>query len=204
MCNLIINVTRYVTWCVTLFLNFMNGLTTWENLFWAVIWSSIVGRYCRNWHGPAKLCPDGLLTFKPIAIINSCYSLGLQSILLYNCSWTQVVGCGHLHCQAINSLCDKRFDNFQCAQLLQTDHEYCTSLQISISSVTGIQTLMYTCKRCVKSHSHEFFDCLDHEFLNQENFCWSYALTNDHSGKFVHREINPLYIIEWSNYRNIW
>ena len=36
---------------------------------------------------------------------------------------------------------------------------------------TGIQTLMYTHKLCVKSHSHEFFNCLDHEFPNQENFC---------------------------------
>ena len=33
-----------------IFLNFMNGLTTWENLFWTVAWGSIVGHYCRNWH----------------------------------------------------------------------------------------------------------------------------------------------------------
>ena len=31
-----------------------------------------------------------------------------------------------------------------CAQLLQTDHEYCASLQTSISSITSVQTLMYT------------------------------------------------------------
>ena len=54
---------------------------------------------------------------------------------------------------------------------LQMDHEYCVSLQTSILSITGVQTFMYTHKLCMKCHSHEFFDCLDHKFLNWENFC---------------------------------
>ena len=65
------------------------------------------------------------------------------------------------------------WDFIVCAQLLQTDREYCASLQTSISSITGIQMLMYIRKLCViqKCNSLEFFDCLDREFLNQENFC---------------------------------
>ena len=60
-----------------------------------------------------------------------------------------------------------------CAQLLQTDRKNCASLHISISSITSAQTLLYMCKLCViqKRHLREFFDCLDHEFLNWENFC---------------------------------
>ena len=43
----------------------------------------------------------------------------------------------------------------------------------------------YMCKLCVKSHSHKSIDCLDREFLLK--------LRTDHLGKFIPREINPLY-----------
>ena len=43
-------------------------------------------------------------------------------------------------------------DYFLCAQLLQMDHEYSASLQTTISSITRVQTVMYTRKHCVKSH----------------------------------------------------
>ena len=61
-------------------------------------------------------------------------------------------------------------DYFLCAQLLQMNCEYCVSLQTGILSITGIQMLMYMCKLGVKSCSCKFFDCLDCEFLNLENF----------------------------------
>ena len=78
--------------------------------------------------------------------------------------------------QAINALHDKKglttWDFLVlCVQLLQMDREYCASLQTSILSINGVQMLMYTRKLCIKSHSREFFDCLDYEFLNWENFC---------------------------------
>ena len=59
-------------------------------------------------------------------------------------------------------------DGIVYAQLLQTVHEYFASLQTSISSINGVQMLMYmyTRRSCVKCGSHEFFDCLDSEFLN--------------------------------------
>ena len=56
-------------------------------------------------------------------------------------------------------------------------------------SITGIQTLMYTCKLCVKCRSHEFFKCLDHEFWKWENSAKSKASP---FGKFAPKEKNPL------------
>ena len=81
-------------------------------------------------------------------------------------------------------------DYFLCAQLLQTDREYCASLQTSISSITGIQILMYMHKLCVKSHLCECFECLDCEFLKLGKLLLK--LNTDCSGKFVPMEINPL------------
>ena len=40
----------------------------------------------------------------------------------------------------------------------------------------------------MKCHSCEFFDCLDHEYLNRA----AKAVRADYSGIFVPREINPL------------
>ena len=65
----------------------------------------------------------------------------------------------------LNTLRDKthkslKVGHMRLAQLLQTDREYCASLQTRISSITGVQTLMYTCKPCVKFHSRDFFDYL--------------------------------------------
>ena len=60
-------------------------------------------------------------------------------------------------------------DYILCTQLQQMDREYCTGLQTNISSITGVQMLMYMHKLCVKCCLSEFFDCLDCEFLNQES-----------------------------------
>ena len=68
------------------------------------------------------------------------------------------------------------------------DYVHVFDLGLGNASITSVQMLVYTCKLC---HSHEFFDCLDREFLNWENFCLK--LSTDHSGKFAPREINLLY-----------
>ena len=83
-------------------------------------------------------------------------------------------------------------DYFLCAQLQQAGRECCASLQISISSVSGIQTLMYTRKPCVKSaHSCEIFNYLDHEFSKSGKLLLKLEI--NHSGNFAPRKINPLY-----------
>ena len=53
----------------------------------------------------------------------------------------------------------------------------------------------YMHKLRVKCHSHEFFDCLDHEIFKLGNFCLSYIRAH-HSGKFAPSETNPLYSIQ--------
>ena len=140
------------------FLNFTNGLTSQENLLWAVTWSLIVGRYCRNWHernyvqmaykrlGPKPWVPVSSKVLQPTIAAEVRNSSGrVREFTL----------------QAINALCDKGFGHANyilCAQLLQTDCEYCASLQTSILYITSIQTFMYTHKRCVKCHSSECFE----------------------------------------------
>ena len=77
--------------------------------------------------------------------------------------------------QVIDALLDKRFGQMRLFSMYTaTPNE---------SSITGVQMLMYTCKLCVKSHSCEFFDCLDHEFLNWENFNY-FAKSTKHSYRF--------------------
>ena len=71
---------------------------------------------------------------------------------------------------------------------MQTNREYCVSLQTSILFIAGVQILMYTRKVCVKCHSHEFFDCSDREFLKFLLKQLAY-----HSGKFAPREIKFLH-----------
>ena len=61
--------------------------------------------------------------------------------------------------QAINTLHDKEFGHTRLYSLYAStakDHEYCANLQTNILSITGVYTLMYTCKVCVKCHSCEF------------------------------------------------
>ena len=47
-------------------------------------------------------------------------------------------------------------DCFICMQLLQTDREYCGSLETSTSSISRLQMLIYMHKICVKYHYCEF------------------------------------------------
>lgn len=59
----------------------------------------------------------------------------------------------------------------------------CTMAKVCVTSSCSYLLLCRSkCKLCVKSHSHEFFDCLDHEFLNWENLI---KLSTDHSGKYA-------------------
>ena len=58
-------------------------------------------------------------------------------------------------------------DCFLCAQPLQMDCEYCTGLKI-ITCLLPESRHSCTHVNCVKCRSHEFFNCLDHEFLNQK------------------------------------
>ena len=73
------------------------------------------------------------------------------------------------------------------------DSEYCASLQTSISSITGIQILMYMCirvaKLCVKCYSCEFSIVW---IMNSKSGKFLLKLRADHSGKFAPKEINPL------------
>ena len=99
-------------------------------------------------------------------------SHGLQSILVYNCSQSNSGGLMWviILLQAINALHNKRFETIFYVHSYW-NCEYCASLQSSISSIPGVQVLVYTRKFCVKSHSCELSDCLGREFLNWENFC---------------------------------
>ena len=68
-------------------------------------------------------------------------------------------------------------DYILCVQLLQTDREYCASLQTSISSITEIYRLMHMRKLCVKCHSCEFL------IVWIVNFKFLLKLRAHHSGK---------------------
>ena len=82
--------------------------------------------------------------------------------------------------------------------------QYCAGLQTNILSIfcytippgtckeayywQGLNAYIYMCKLYVKCRSHEFFNCLDCEFLNQKNFSKAksspfgkiYTYENDH------------------------
>ena len=49
-------------------------------------------------------------------------------------------------------------------QLLQKDYEYYANLETGISSITAVQTLMYTHKLSVKCHPCEFLIVYNCEF----------------------------------------
>ena len=79
-----------------------------------------------------------------------------------------------------------------CATILQTNCEYYASLQTSISSITGIQTFMYTCKLYVKFHYELSIVAMDGSWISKLGK-FLLTLRTDYLGKFVPREINPLY-----------
>ena len=93
---------------------------------------------------------------------------------------------------AINALHNKGFGHMRLycfCRALQMGCEYCASLQTSILSITRCSCTSATL--CVKFHLCEFVDCLDHEFLNRENF---YSKANGSPfRKIAPREHDPLY-----------
>ena len=81
-------------------------------------------------------------------------------------------------------------DYFLYTQVMQKDHEYCANLQANILSITGVYTLMYTCKLCVKCHSCEFLIII----MNFGVWKITAKAKCSHSGKkFAPRKINLLY-----------
>ena len=109
-------VCAYVWMCVCL--PYSGLLSLGENLSkfhkWAHYWGNfIMGCYIKFDCGlllqklkQTRLCPDGLLTFRP--------SHGLQNTSVYNCSQSNLSGWVRtIIWQAINALCNKRFDHMR-------------------------------------------------------------------------------------------